>query len=285
LSDAAPSFPFVQVEIPWALGPPDGRYVLRDDRDAPPGAVLVLRTLGAPERRRLGRRRASKAVAPEPAPAPVLTTRATVVSVAQRFESPEAAERWLHDAGEETVSGALTQLNGALAAHRLASADPHVREVARDAAIVARVGFGAGEQVAEGRWTQAREVPPPRERRQRRTTALRPQERFAALVGAREMPLACEELALRARLDLDAGRLRPGALQLRAALEAAVIELGRDGRGEGMTARLTELGALRERAERAAGRALAGEEPDRDDVALPLGRLEAALRARGVAGT
>ena len=42
--------------MPWALGPPDGRYLLRAPRrspGAPPTHVLVIATLGAPERRRL----------------------------------------------------------------------------------------------------------------------------------------------------------------------------------------------------------------------------------------
>ena len=47
-----------------------------------------------------------------------------------------------------------------------------------------------------------------------------PDERFAALLGAREQPLVAEELVLRARMDLDAGRPREAALQARVALEA-----------------------------------------------------------------
>ena len=47
-----------------------------------------------------------------------------------------------------------------------------------------------------------------------------PEERFAALLGAREPQLVAEELVLRARADLDAGRPREAALQARVALEA-----------------------------------------------------------------
>ena len=54
-----------------------------------------------------------------------------------------------------------------------------------------------------------------------------PEERFAALLGGRESPLAAEELVLRARADLDAGRPREAALQARVALEALLAELGR----------------------------------------------------------
>ena len=47
-----------------------------------------------------------------------------------------------------------------------------------------------------------------------------PEERFAALLGGREEVLPAEELVLRARADLNAGRLREAALQARVALEA-----------------------------------------------------------------
>ena len=52
-----------------------------------------------------------------------------------------------------------------------------------------------------------------------------PEERFAALVGGHGSPLAAEELVLRARADLDAGRTREAALQARVALEALLAEL------------------------------------------------------------
>ena len=52
-----------------------------------------------------------------------------------------------------------------------------------------------------------------------------PEERFAALLGGREQVLACEELVLRARADLDAGREREAALQARVALESLLAEM------------------------------------------------------------
>ena len=52
-------------------------------------------------------------------------------------------------------------------------------EIGREAPLVARVGYGTGSELAEGRWEEAVEVPHP-ERRQRRAEALRPQERLAA---------------------------------------------------------------------------------------------------------
>jgi hypothetical protein len=45
------------------------------------------------------------------------------------------------------------------------------------------------------------------------------------MLGGRERADACETLLLRARADLDAGRDREAALQLRVALEALLAEL------------------------------------------------------------
>ena len=90
-------------------------------------------------------------------------------------------------------------------------ADPDVRR----ARSSARIGFGSGEQVADGLWEAA--VALPADRRGRRADT-RPVERLAALMAGRDAALACEELALRARADLDAGRDREAAIQLEAAL-------------------------------------------------------------------
>jgi hypothetical protein len=270
----------VQFEFPWALGPADGRYVVRAAADAPPSHVLVLATLGAPERRRLRERR-GRPVAPEPTPAPVTTARATVVDAAP--VSREHAERWFAAAGADEAAEALALVARAVRAQRVASADPAVREPSLRQALVVRVGCGAGVQVAEGRWSAARELPPAPQPRRRRSAGLRPQERMAALLGGHERALACEELTLRARQDLDAGQLREAALQLRGALEAALAELPRAADvSVDMPARVAEL---RERAPAVAAlaeAALSGALPPSADATLAaaLQRLESALRAR-----
>jgi hypothetical protein len=53
-----------------------------------------------------------------------------------------------------------------------------------------------------------------------------PDERFAALLGGRDKALLAEELVLRARADLNAGRDREAALEARIALEALAAQLG-----------------------------------------------------------
>jgi hypothetical protein len=249
--------------------------------------VLVLATLGAPQRRRLRRRRARRAT-PDPAPVPV--ARATLVT-ARRFADIRAAERWLSEAddqrevAEARVRDAVGALNRVLHLHRAATADPHVREVDADQALVARLGFGEGEQVADGRWLRAIEPPLPPTKRSR-AAALRPQERLAALLGARDAALACEELALRARQDVDAGRRREAALQLDVALTAALAELEPWAPRGDLADRLDELRGLQPAVQTAARAALEGGVDDDEHAAVihALERLEAALRARTALG-
>jgi hypothetical protein len=200
-----------------------------------PEWVIVVTTLGAPQRRRFGGKR-PRAVEGAPEPEPVPTHRATLISPAA-LASEEEAARWLEgmrrdrDALYEEVERAALELSTVLRAHRAAAADPYVREVTIAQANVVRVGYGDGDRVADGRWAAAYAVPHRHERR-KRAEALRPQERFAALLGGSEWALVGEELLLRARLDLDAGRLREAALQARIALEALLAELGGDEAGE-----------------------------------------------------
>ncbi len=287
-SDAV-RFRFAQIETPWALGPPDGRYLARPDGEASaaPSHVIVFATLGAPERRRLTARRSPRSVEPEPAPAPVVTGRATVIDVARPFDSEAAAAAWLRDAGEAELEDALATLNRALHAFRVVSADPYLYPVDRRQTLVARLGYGAGEQVADGLWSAARELPGPAEpgRRRRRARLLAPQARLAAILGAREPALACEELVLRARLDLDHRRPREAALQLLVALDAALAELSGDAAAQALADRLSELRGRREGVAGAAQSALTGSlsESELETVRLTVGRVEAALRARALA--
>lgn len=277
-------FRFVQIEVPWPLGPEDGRYVVRPHAGEQPEHVLVLATLGAPQRRLLRGRRARSA-APTPDPSAVPTGRATVIPTTQ-LASPDAAAHWLKGAAaEDEVATALTVLNAALHAHRLAVADPLSREVGRDDALVVRLGFGAGEQVAEGRWSEAVEVPRPKTGA-RRTAALRPQERLAALLSGRDAMLACELLTLRARADVNAGREREAALQLRAALETALAELPAWAERGDLAERVQELTAELQTVQRTAATALQrGLDPEEAETTRRvLARLEAALRARSAAG-
>lgn len=297
---AGPLFVFLQLEFPWALGPADGRYLLREDPDGEPQRVVVIETLsaGAPAAQptvgpagwlqgRGARRRREPAVPPEPPPVAPPTTRVTVIDPVPL--SVEAQARaWLEQLDREReVSGALQTVNRVLQAHRIASADPYAREVGAAQALVVRAGWGEGEQVASGLWIHARELDlRPRHRRRDRSGALRPQERLAALLSGRSRALLCEELTLRARLDLDQGRTAAAAVALERALAAALAELP-DERRPDLALRVSELEQLHEGAAAQAAAALApGEQPAADGelVEHALGRLEAALRARTAPG-
>lgn len=280
-------FCVVQFEFPWVLGPADGRFTIREHLGETPSHVLVLRVLDAPQRRLLFRRRGrarSVQAPPEPPAAGVATTRATLVDTAALADY-ETAASWLADADLEALAGqALARLNRVLHAHRIASADPYAREAALAQALVVRVGFGTGELVAEGRWNRARELPPAavagalRPRR----AALRPQERLAALLAGRDVALACEELTLRVRLDVDARRWREAALGLDVALDAALAELEPWRDAAALSGRLAQLRERREEVAAIAGAALQRGLDDEQIVVVTavLGRVESALRAR-----
>lgn len=245
----------------------------------------MLATLGAPERRTLlGRRAQKRRTDPEPEPIPVTTARATVIDVGSPFGGEPDARGWLANADEDDLLVDLGVLNRMLYAFRLVSADPYVGPVGRHHVLVARIGYGNGEEVADGLWTEARELIEP-ERRQRRRAILHPQARLAALLGNREQPLASEELALRARLDLDSGRYREAALQLLVTLDAAIAELAVDPRVAVLEDRVAELREQRDPVAATAQNALAGplEQQDLETVVFVLGRIEAALRARALA--
>jgi hypothetical protein len=278
-------FTFVQLELPWELGPADGRYLLRKSVVAPdarePQHVVVLSTVGAERRGLLGRRTRTRPSEREPPPAPVPVTRATIIDpVALSVESQ--AQAWLRELDPERETQAATDvLNRMLFAHRIAGAAPHIHEVSPAQALVVRAGFGDGEHVADGLWTCARELLLSNRRAGRRASVLRPQERLAALLSARENHLLCEELVLRARLDLDGTRLALAAIELERAYAAALAELA-DEQREDLRARIEELEQLRPGVKEAAGKALPpyAQEPEEQSVRHPLERLEAALRAR-----
>jgi hypothetical protein len=279
-------FRFVQFEFPWPLGPDPGRYSIREHLGEGIRWVLVLRVLGAPERRLLPRRRRARDAPAEPPPSAVITSRATLVDT-MALEGREAAERWLRDADLDALAGdALARLNRVLHAQRVATADPFTREVALSRAIVVRIGYGDGEHVADGRWQRALELPGGRAPSALRRVSLRPQERLAAVLAGRDPVLACEELVLRARGDLDAERWREGALQLGVALDAALAELEPWREQAALAERLDELAGRRAEVQDAAAAALQGalEPPQLEVVRVVLGRIEAALRARTAGG-
>jgi hypothetical protein len=286
-------FACVQLDLPGDLGLDEGRYLLRagDQREE---AVIVVQLLGAPTRR--PRRRRPRHADPGADPPDVPLTRLTIIPAEP--PEPEAVvgelERMAGDAeaAEARVVTGLRAANRVLRAHRVATGDAYGHEIGRGATLAARVGYGSGEELAEGRWERALEVPHPDPRR-RRAEALRPQERLAAVLGGRESIDACETLLLRARADLDQGLSREAALQLRIGLEALLAELPlRDGGESGrQTTRrgdqaddLATLSARRESIREAAEEALRGElsEDRAGQVTETLAICERVLRRRRI---
>jgi len=243
--------------------------------------IVVIGGIEAPRRRRRGARprRATGETAP------VEVTRATVIEAVPLGEL-EQADAWLERAAgadaERVAGDALALLNRAVAGQRVAAADPWLADADPARALGCRIGYGTGEQVAEGDWEAARELPPPARRGAR---ALSPQERLAALLSGRDAALACEELVLRARGDLEHGRPREAALQAAIALDAGLAELEAWREAADMATRLEELAGHRDAVQAAARGALRGDlEPaDVSAVEVAVGRLEAALRARQAA--
>ena len=190
------------------------------------------------------------------------------------FTSIDEAAEWLDELRADRervdleVGAALVILNRAMRSWRAAAADPYVGELSFARSLVARLGYGSGDAVADGRLTEAMEVPRPKARRAKRSMEA-PEERFAALLGAREPQLVAEELVLRARADLNAGRPREAALQALVALEA-----------------LGGLAALREAVGSAANAALAGDLDTASVQALTAAveEMETALRRHRLGG-
>jgi hypothetical protein len=243
----------------------------------------VLSTLGTPQRRLLRGRRGRTVAAAEPEPVP--TSRATLIRP-RPFPARGDAEAWLsglrgdREGAEAEVGAATGRLNRALHAYRVGAADAYAGDVSSAQALVLRIGFGSGEAVAEGRYEAGWEMPRRAARIRRSMEA--PDERFAAILSGRQRTLPCEELVLRARADIRAGRTREAALGARVALESLLAELGTTLR----QAVRTELEEDRAAVGAAANAALHGELPDDLPARLEqaLARMEAALKRRRMSG-
>lgn len=283
------SFPFVQFELAGALGIDDGRYPVRAHRDTEPGptdAVLVCRTFGAPAPPRRRRRPKPRAVtAGEVSTIPV--TQLTVIAAEPIPGDPAA---WLDelrgDEGRRTdlVNQALAHVRRAVGARRIAAGEPALGDPSAETAMSVRIGFGDGEALVDGEFEQAIEVPRDPERLSR-AAALRPQERMAAMLGGRARRLPCQELVLRARSDLEAGRGREAALQIRVGLEALLAD--RDAfTGAAQEQDLGFLDGRRGITGDAANEALRGEpSPERAaEVAATVAVCERVLRRRAALG-
>jgi hypothetical protein len=165
------------------------------------------------------------------------------------------------DTVDVLVGDAVTLVNRALHVQAVAAADTRFQALGAERAAVVRIGYGSGEETADGRFSAAREVDVAAgaSRRRRRDEELRPQARVAAVLGGNERLDVCETLLLRARADLDAGREREAALQLRGGLEALLEELRGGADDEGHRRDMEELRERRVQAEVVAAAAVGSE--------------------------
>jgi hypothetical protein len=281
------AFAFVQFDLASDYGLTPGRYPVRPEGSphGEPEDVLVFEAvnalIGRPRRRRRSRPRA---VSPADAGPSVELRRATVVR-AEAFAGESEAAVWLERAKgseqelETIVARGLTVLNRALHAHRSAAQDAYVPEVSAARALAVRVGYGLGDALASGEWSEAIDVPAGAPQ-VRRVESLRPQERVARVLGGHETVDVCEALLLRARADLDTGRTREAALELRSGVAALLVELAGTG-GPDQAADLAELESRREALSAAAAAALR-KAPDAGELEATLAIAERAIRRRRI---
>ena len=209
--------PFVQLELAGSIGLPDGRYLAREGETE---RVLIVQTLGAP---RAGRRRSRRPQAVDSGdPGEVPVTRVTVAG-AEEMAGEREAQAWLDSAAGEAegrakeVRSATRLVNRALNALRAEARDPLVQDIGATRALAVRIGYGTGEQLAAGQWTEARELPPPR---RGRLDDVDPQTRVAAVLAGRDEVHPAETLIQRARLDAQQGREAEARYGMRAARAA-----------------------------------------------------------------
>jgi hypothetical protein len=205
------------------------------------------------------------------------------------FEDEAAATDWLgrcrrSEADCETlVASSLLVVNRAIHGHRVAGLDPYVRDVGAAQAQAVRIGYGTGDDVVNGNWRDAYDLPPARSRPGRRRM-LAPQEELAAILSGKKPAYASDDLVLRARLDLEQGRPEQAALQLQCGVDALAAELRRDDTGiEGGASSLQNPAAA---ARRLAASALEGKLDDArsDELHETIAQVERLIRRRRYRG-
>jgi hypothetical protein len=201
--------------------------------------VLVVGLLAAPATRpRLLRR--ARQVERETPPAEVPLSLVTFVKGTQPLDDRREAARMLgairvaEREQERWVKEGLIALNLAIRAYRAGAPDPYATEVTRRDPRKIRIGYGTTEEVQDGRWQEALELPPPARRRTKRIERLRPSEAVAVVLSGRARVLESEDLLLRALIDLDQGRTRGAAFQAASAMRLLPRELESEPRTYGL---------------------------------------------------
>ena len=250
-------FLFVQFEFTHALGPHAGRYVVESGTDAPTerapeldprldlrnrelagtsrgvgnSDVLVVGVVGTPTSGSRGLLRKARPIKSGDAPAPVPLSLVTFVNGRNALASASAAAgqldriRYSEADQERWLKRGLEVLNLAIRAYRLGAPDPYALEVTRRDARQVRIGYGSTDEVRDGRFSDAIELPPQAARRPKRAERLKPSEAVAAVLVGRHALLESEDLLVRSLVDLDQGRTRAAALQIACAMRLLGAEL------------------------------------------------------------
>jgi hypothetical protein len=154
---------------------------------------------------------------PEQVPVTVLTI------TGERLESADEGSAWVkrmthnRKLGADEIKRATRVVNRALSAVRAAAFDPLVHEIGATRALAIRLGHGSGDELAEGRWSEAVELPRPK---RGRLDDVEPQSRLAAVLAGRDRVHPAETLMLRARLDAEQGRSEEALYGIEAASAA-----------------------------------------------------------------
>lgn len=222
-----------QLEFTHAVGPANGLYPVART-DAPPtrageGDVLHLGYVGAPVPVGIG---AGRLHARRRRKEPLDTIREVPLVIATFATAPGTSMPATDDAAammttlrsdtalvDDLVHDAIAVLNVAIAAHRAATWDPYVVEVAREDARAVRVGIGDGEDVRAGRLRDGFDVPPPKAARSDRDNEIRPSEYVAQVLSGRAEVHDVHVHLARALLDLELDRFDCAASELRAAAD------------------------------------------------------------------
>lgn len=272
-----PLLPFAQLDFAGRLAVDEGRYLVRpqDGPDSEPD-VLAVRILGAARAR--GRLKRGKVMPIETgtSPTPLQLSRVTLIKSVP-FEDAGAAETWLErissdkDLSEGLAREVSRTYNRAMLAHRVSAPDPYAADVNAGNASAIRFGFGTGDEVAEGRWEQARELPEERREglRSRIYDGVGAQLRISGVLKGADAVGPEEELLIDAERALSERRLAKAALCGNLALEVAARRGTDVGEARGMIRPLNE-------------RAMTGREAEisREDLEKALRASRKAIRAK-----
>lgn len=248
------SFLFIQFEFTHAVGPHAGAYVIAREGESEPGAsqapvldarnqqlagvtrgvggadVLVVGVLGAPAARRGVLRRAREVdadTAPDDVPLSLLTFIKGTEPLPDRDQAKGRlnAIRFSDSEQQRWVDEGLGVINVAIRAYRTGAPDPYAIDVNRRDARRVRIGYGDTDEVQNGRWHEAIDLPPQVHARRKLIERLRPAEAVAAVLAGKTEVFEAEELLLRALIDLDHGRTRAAAHQVAAGIQLLAAEL------------------------------------------------------------